>query len=147
VRRTLTWLRPDEKFIRCPESFRGRGERNGGQSRPFGKRPTATEPGKTTGRATDLAAGCSALLAERRWSGRCKLPTADKFSRRIRFNSLMVCGRANEPCGPGTINSDWAPARCELQYATTESSGSYSRAQRLSAVRPLPRSLTHLPVT
>jgi hypothetical protein len=38
-----------------------------------------------------------------------------KCSRRVRFNSAMVCGRAKEPCGPGTINSDWAPARCELQ--------------------------------
>src|SRR5689334_7915790 len=44
-----------------------------------------------------------------------------KCSFRIRSNSSMVCGSAHEPCGPGTMTSDCAPSRCELQYGTTPS--------------------------
>jgi hypothetical protein len=38
-------------------------------------------------------------------------PSAAKCRRRMRFNSLMVSGRAKEPCGPGTISSDLASVR------------------------------------
>src|SRR4029079_18200106 len=36
-------------------------------------------------------------------------------------SSAIVSGSSHEPCGPGTMHSDFAPSRCELQYGTTPS--------------------------
>jgi len=62
-----------------------------------------------------VAAGFDALLIPR-----CR--------RKIRSSSAIVCGSSHDPCGPGTIFSDCAPSRWELQYATTPSvqSGQWS---------------------
>src|SRR5204862_1080753 len=40
---------------------------------------------------------------------------------RIRSSSAIVCGSSHDPCGPGTMHSDFAPSRWELQYGTTPS--------------------------
>src|SRR5689334_6484847 len=52
---------------------------------------------------------------------RCFSPDFFRLSRRIRSISAIVSGSSQEPCGPGTIFSDRAPSKCELQYGTTPS--------------------------
>jgi hypothetical protein len=54
------------------------------------------------------------------------------FRRRMRWISEIASGLFIAPCPVGTINSDFAVSRCELQYGTTPS--------ELFGVSPLPRS-------